>query len=80
MYTCRARVTLAVSHRQRAAADLREELALKVRATDPLDTPDWSTLSVAGPTESWGPQGEINFEYEATVRVRSRGERYAPQS
>ena len=79
MYTCRAHVTLDVNHRQRAAFDLREELTLKVRATDPFDVPDWSTLSVVGPTESWGPQGQIHYGYRATVRVRSRGERTVPQ-
>jgi hypothetical protein len=80
MYTCRAHVTLDVNHTQRAVYDLREELTLKVRAADPFDVPDWTTLSVAGPTESWGPQGQIHFGYQGTVRVRSRGERAVSQS
>jgi hypothetical protein len=75
MYTCRAHVILDVNHPQRAVSELREELTLKVRATDALDVPDWTTLSMAGPTESWGPKGQILFGYQGTVRVRSRGER-----
>jgi len=75
MYTCRAQVTLESNSPQRATSELRGELERKVRATDPLDVPDWMTMTMTGPTESWGRRGEILFDYEATVRVRSRGER-----
>ena len=75
METCRAHVSLDVNHPQRAAFELREELTLKVRAADAFDVPDGSTMSVTGPTESWGPTGQILFDYPGMVRVRSRGER-----
>jgi hypothetical protein len=77
MYTCRTTVTLPSSNQQRALSELRDQLHRKTVALDPLDLPDWSTLSMSGATEAWGPRGEINFEYTGTVQVRTLAERHA---
>lgn len=70
-------MTLPSSNQQRALAELRHQLFRKVVAPDPLDLPDWSTLSMSGATEAWGPRGEINVEYAGAVQARTLAERHA---
>jgi hypothetical protein len=77
MHTCRTTVTLPSSNQQRALAELRDQLLRKIVALDPLDLPDWSTLSMSAATEAWGPRGEIHFEYDGAVQVRTLAERHA---
>ena len=77
MYTCRASVTLGLNDQQRATNELRAELQRKVVIADPLDLPDWTSLSMTGPEEMWGPRGEIHFRFDGSVRVSSRRERSA---
>jgi hypothetical protein len=75
MYTYRATTALPNAHRERAIATLRTQLASQVLADDAFDTPDWTTLSVLGPTETFTDRGEVCFEYRATVECRSFRER-----
>ena len=53
--------------RERAAAGLRSQLRLMALAA--AATPDWSTLTVPGPTEVLGARGRVWCEWTATVEV-----------
>jgi len=61
----RAAATLSYDNRERATAGLRGQLRLMAAAGG--GTPDWTTLSVEGPTESVGLLGRIWFKWTATV-------------
>jgi hypothetical protein len=77
MYTYRATVTLPTSHRERAIAALRQEVVRLSTAERGLEVPDWSTMSMTGPEETYGPRGEVFFEYRGTVKGRNLAERRA---
>jgi hypothetical protein len=77
MYTYRATVTLPVSHRERAIASLRQEVVRLSTAERGLEVPDWSTMAMTGPEETYGPRGEILYEYRGTVKGRNHAERRA---
>jgi hypothetical protein len=53
--------------RERAAVGLRGQLRLMALAA--AATPEWSTLTVTGPTEMLGDRGRTWFEWTATVEV-----------
>ena len=80
MYTYRAAVTLPFSHRERAVAAIRQEVVRPFTAERGMEEPDWSTLSMTGPEETYGPRGEVLFEYRGTVRGRNLAERRAGRS
>jgi hypothetical protein len=71
MQTYRATVTLPTAHAEQAVAALRQEVQRLSRADSGMEVPDWSTLRVQGPEETYGPRGEILFEYRGQVRGRS---------
>ena len=77
MYTYRATVTLPFSHRERAIAALRQEVARLSTAERGLEEPDWTTMSMTGPEEMYGPRGEVLYEYRGTVKGRNHAERRA---
>ena len=77
MYTYRAMAVLPNAHMDRATSLLRGELYRRVIADDETEVPDWSTLSVTGPVEAFGPRGDLCFEYRASVACRSLRERLA---
>ena len=58
---------LPYEHHERAAAGLRGRLRLM--AADEGVTPDWSTLTVTGPTTSLDGRGRTWFEWTATVET-----------
>lgn len=64
----RAAAALPYDDRERATAGLQGQLRL-IAGCDGL-TPDWTTLSVDGPTEAQGVQGRTWFEWTATVTGR----------
>jgi len=80
MQTYRATVTLPAAHRDHAIAELRREVQRLSTAERGLELPDWSTLSVEGPVEVYGPRGEVCFEYRGNVKGRSIAERLAGRS
>ncbi len=53
--------------RERATAGLRGQLRLMAMAAG--STPDWSTLTVSGPSEAPGARGRSWFQWTATVEV-----------
>jgi hypothetical protein len=67
----RAAAALPYDDLQRATAGLRGQLRIMTLADDV--TPDWSTLTVEGPTETPGWHGRVWFEWTATVRARGPG-------
>jgi hypothetical protein len=75
MYTYRATAALPNAHRDRAISQLRRELVHQVVADDEWEKPDWTTLSVIGPIETFTDRGDVCFEYRASVEVRSLRER-----
>ncbi len=77
MQTYRATVTLPSANRDHAIAALRREVQRLSTAERGLELPDWSTMSVEGPVEAYGPRGEICFEYRGDVKGRSLAERRA---
>ena len=77
MYTYRATVTLPSSHRERAIAALRQEVVRLSTAESGLEVPDWSTMSMTGPEETYGSRGEVLYEYRGTVQGRNYAERRA---
>jgi hypothetical protein len=77
MYTYRATVTVPTSHRERAIVALRQEMVRLSTAERGLEVPDWSTLSMIGPEETYGPRGEVLFEYRGTVKGRNFAEQRA---
>ena len=77
MYTYRASVTLLSAHRDRAVAALRDEVQRLSTAERGLELPDWVTMTVEGPIETYGPKGQVVFEYRGVVRGRSLAERKA---
>jgi hypothetical protein len=77
MYTYRATVTLPSAHRDRAVAALREEVQRLSTAERGLELPDWATMLVEGPLETYGPKGQVVFEYRGVVRGRNLAERRA---
>ncbi len=62
-----AAAALPYADRERATAGLRGQLRLMALAA--AATPDWSTLSVTGPTEVLGARSRTWFEWTATVEV-----------
>jgi hypothetical protein len=74
MYTYRANVTLQNAHRDRAVAALRQEVERLFRAERDIELPDWTTMTVEGPLETYGPRGEVVFEYRGVVRGRNVAE------
>ena len=77
MYTYRATVTLPTSHRDRAVAALRQEVVRLSTAERGLEVPDWATMSMTGPEETYGPRGEVLYEYRGTVLGRNYAEQRA---
>jgi hypothetical protein len=77
MYTYRASVTLPAAHADRAVAALRQEVQRLSTAERGLEVPDWSTMSMTGPEETYGPRGEVLYEYRGTVKGRNFAERRA---
>ncbi|MEU2349059.1 hypothetical protein [Modestobacter sp. NPDC049651] len=68
MSSYRANLTLPFPHAERAVATLRTELHRQVVADGPAERPDWSTLQLSGPIETFDKAGGICFEYSAAVR------------
>jgi hypothetical protein len=77
MYTYRASVTLESAHRDRAVAALQEEVRRLSTVERGLELPDWTTMIVEGPLETYGPKGQVVFEYRGVVRGRNLAERRA---
>ena len=77
MYTYRATVTLPFSHRERAIAALRQEVVRLSTAERGLEEPDWAKMSMTGPEETYGPRGEVLFEYRGTAKGCNLAERRA---
>jgi hypothetical protein len=75
VYTYRASVTLQTAHLDRAVVALRREVERLSGAERGLELPDWSTMTVEGPVETYGPRGEVVFEYRGVVRGRNLAER-----
>jgi hypothetical protein len=77
MYTYRATVTLPIADRDRAISALRQEVVRLSTAERGLEVPDWSTMSMTGPEETYGPRGEVLHEYRGTVQGRNYAEQRA---
>ena len=63
----RAAAALPYEDRTRALAGLRGQL--RIMAVAAGTTPDWTTLTVAGPDEVAGAQARMRFEWHASVVV-----------
>ncbi len=63
----RAAAELPYNNRDQATAGLRGQLRVMIVAGG--GTPDWSTLTVEGPTEVVGAHGRTWYEWRATVVV-----------
>jgi hypothetical protein len=62
-----ATTALPYEHLERATAGLRGQLRLL--AADAGEVPDWSTLTVTGPTESVGAHGRSWYVWSAEVQA-----------
>ena len=71
MVTYRAETALPYEHLERATAGLRAEL--RHQAADDGRAPDWSTLTVTGPTQQSDARGVTWWVYEARVQPDFRG-------
>lgn len=63
----RAAAALPFDDRERAIDVLRDQL--RVMAAAEGGTPDWTTLTVAGPSEMAAAEEETRFEWAASVAV-----------
>ncbi|WP_448642346.1 hypothetical protein [Geodermatophilus sp. URMC 63] len=68
MATYRATTALPYDNHERATLGLRGQLRLTAMANGAV--PDWTTLSVNGPTKAPGLYGAVWFEWSATVKAR----------
>jgi hypothetical protein len=69
--TYEATTALLYPHLMRATESLRDELRRRIVDEAALRFPDWATLKVTGPTESFDRRGNICFEYRATVKAKN---------
>ena len=67
----RACTALPHTHRDRAMVALRGDLTRQILADGDYELPDWSTLRVTGPEETYDAKGGICFEYQASVNCLS---------
>ncbi|MGY1730139.1 hypothetical protein ACI798_01365 [Geodermatophilus sp. SYSU D01045] len=69
--TYRATTALPYDDRERATAGLRGQLRLIAIADEAV--PDWSSLTVEGPTKAVGRHGVVWFEWAATAEAQDAG-------
>ena len=69
MQTYEAAVTLPMAHVMAARARLRGELRHRILAEGAPVLPDWTSLRVAPPVEQFDHDGQVVYEYRASLEV-----------
>lgn len=66
----RTTTALPFAHLSRATALLRLDLGRKLLDAGGSTSPDWSTMRVVGPFETFDQSGAVRFEYRGSVASR----------